>query len=204
MLVLRKAPHFVAPAVVNGKEIVKDFSLAQYVGKKYVVFFTYPKDFSGVCPTEFWAFQEKLAEFEKRDCVVVGCSTDTEEAHLAWLNTPRAKNGIEGITFPIVADTAKTIAKNYGVLGGYEDYDEEGYATFVGAPIALRGTFLIDKEGTVFHESINHFLLARDIDEILRNLDALIYFQTSGEACLANWKNKESNKENIAAYLNTK
>ncbi len=205
MLVTRKAPQFVAPAVINGKEIVTDFSLQQYVGKKYVIFFFYPKDFTFVCPTEILAFQEKLAEFEKRDCVVVGCSTDTEETHLAWLSTPKNKGGIEGVTYPLVADTAKTIAKNYGVLGGYEDYDEEGYATFVGAPIALRGTFLIDKEGVVHHESINNFPLGRNIDEYLRLLDALIYVEKYGEVCPANWQEgKEAMKatrEGVAEYL---
>lgn len=205
MLVTRKAPHFVAPAVINGKEIVKDFSLEQYLGKKYVLLFFYPKDFSGVCPTEIWAFQEKLAEFEKRDCVVVGCSTDTEDTHLVWLSIPKEKGGIQGTTFPLVADTSKTIAKNYGVLGGYEDYDEEGYATFVGAPIALRGTFLIDKNGVVQHESINHFLLARNVDEYLRTLDALIYLEKHGEACPANWHEGQSftkvSREAMLEYL---
>lgn len=208
MLVLQKAPNFVAPAVVNGKEIVKDFSLSQYLGKKYVVFYFYPKDFTFVCPTEILAFQEKLAEFEKRDCVVVGCSTDTEETHLAWLNTPKNKGGIQGVTYPLVADTAKTIAKNYGILGGYEDYDEEGRAIFVGAPIALRATFLIDKEGTVHHETINNFPLGRNIDETLRLLDALIYVEQHGEVCPANWtegqKAMKATQEGVSEYLSSK
>ncbi|MDX1905115.1 MAG: peroxiredoxin [Thermonemataceae bacterium] len=205
MLVLRKAPHFVAPAVINGEEIVENFSLDQYLGKKYVVFFFYPKDFTFVCPTEILAFQDKLAEFEKRDCAVVACSTDTEETHLAWLSTPKANGGIEGVTYPVVADTSKTIAKNYGVLGGYEDYDEEGYATFVGAPIALRGTFLIDKTGMVHHETINNFPLGRNIDETLRLLDALIYVEKHGEVCPANWEEgkdaMKATKAGVADYL---
>jgi peroxiredoxin (alkyl hydroperoxide reductase subunit C) len=208
MLLLRKAPQFTAPAVINGKEIVKEFSLSQYLGKKYVVFFFYPKDFTFVCPTEIIAFQEKLAEFEQRNCAVVGCSTDTEETHLAWLSTPRNKGGIEGVTYPIVADTAKTIAKNFGVLGGYEDYDEEGNAFFVGAPIALRGTFLIDKEGVVQHETINNFPLGRNIDETLRLLDALIYVEQHGEVCPANWqqgqKAMKPTRESVAEYLASK
>ena len=186
-LLLQKAPSFTAAAVVDGK-IVKDFSLDQYLGKKYVVLFFYPKDFSGVCPSEMWALQESIGAFEERETAVVACSTDTEEVHLAWINTPRNKNGIEGITFPVVADTAKTIASNFGVLGGYGDLDEEGNATFVGAPVALRGTYIINKDGVVFYESHNFFTLARSIPNIMRELDALRNFEVNGELCLANWQ----------------
>ena len=155
-LVGKKAPHFTVGAVINGEEIIENFSLEQYFGKKNVLFFFYPKDFTFVCPTEIHAFQDKLAEFEKRDTVVVGCSTDTEETHLAWLNTAKDNAGIQGVTFPIVADAAKTIALNYGVLGGEYSYNNDTKLwSFAGAPIAYRGTFLIDKEGTVRHESIN-------------------------------------------------
>lgn len=205
MLVLKKAPNFVAPAVINGEEIVENFSLNQYLGKRPVVFFFYPKDFTFVCPTEILAFQEKLAEFEKRDCAVVGCSTDTEETHLAWLNTPKNKGGIEGVTYPLVADTTKTISKNFGVLGGYEDYDDQGNAVFVGSPIALRATFLIDKEGIVHQETINHFSLGRNIDETLRLLDALLYVEKHGEVCPANWQEgtegMKATKEGVSEYL---
>lgn len=204
-LVLQKAPKFTAPAVVNGEEIVENFSLEQYLGKKYVVFFFYPKDFTFVCPTEILAFQEKLAEFEKRDAVVVGCSTDTEEVHLAWLNTPKNQGGIQGVTYPLVADASKTIAMNYGVLAGHYDYDEEGNQIFVGAPIALRGTFIIDKEGIVRHQVINDFPLGRNIDEALRILDAIRYVEKHGEVCPANWKEGEEamkpNREGVAEYL---
>lgn len=186
-LLLQKAPTFTAPAVIDGK-IVTDFSLAQYLGKKYVVMLFYPKDFSGVCPSEMWALQESLAAFEEREAAVVACSTDTEETHLAWVNTPRDKNGIEGVTFPIIADTAKTISSNFGVLGGYGDIDEEGNATFVGAPVALRGTYIINKDGMVFYESHNFFTLARSIPNIMRELDALRNFEVNGELCLANWR----------------
>ncbi len=202
-LVLQKAPKFTAPAVINGEEIVENFSLEQYLGKKYVVFFFYPKDFTFVCPTEILAFQEKLAEFEKRDAVVVGCST--EEVHLAWLNTPKNQGGIQGVTYPLVADASKTIAMNYGVLAGHYDYDEEGNQIFVGAPIALRGTFIIDKEGIVRHQVINDFPLGRNIDEALRILDAIRYVEKHGEVCPANWKEGEEamkpNREGVAEYL---
>lgn len=186
-LLLQQAPQFTAPALVDGK-VVQNFSLEQYLDKQYVVLFFYPKDFSGVCPTEMWALQESLSAFAEREAAVVACSTDTEEVHQAWVNTPRDKNGIEGITFPIIADTAKTIAANFGVLGGYGDIDDEGNATFVGAPIALRGTYIINKKGTVMYESHNFFTIARNIPSVMRELDALRNFEVNGEICLANWK----------------
>ena len=195
-LVLKKAPSFSAVAVINGEEIVENFSLDQYLGEKYVVFFFYPKDFTFVCPTEILTFQEKLAEFEKRNTIVVGCSTDTEDTHLAWLNTPKNRGGIEGVTYPLVADTAKTIAANFGVLGGDYDYTEEGLV-FYGAPIALRGTFLIDKEGTIHHQVVNNFPLGRNIDDTLRMVDALQYVEEKGEVCPANW---EEGKEAMKGY----
>ncbi len=204
-LVGKKAPLFSAPAVVNGEEIVESFSLDQFIGKKEVVFFFYPKDFTFVCPTEILAFQEKLAEFEKRGVAVVGASTDTEETHLAWLMTPKNQGGIEGVTYPLVADTSKTIASNYGVLGGDWDYDEEGNLTFVGNPIAFRGTFLIDKEGVVRQETINDLPLGRNIDEMIRLVDALQYVEKHGEVCPANWEEgkdaMQATREGVAEYL---
>jgi peroxiredoxin (alkyl hydroperoxide reductase subunit C) len=206
-LVGKKAPSFKAPAVINGEEIVKDFSLDQYLGKKSVVFFFYPKDFTFVCPTELHAFQSKLAEFEKRGVAVVAASTDTEESHLAWLFTPKANGGIQGITYPVVADVSKTIAMNFGVLAGEYNYDENGNATFEGAPIAYRGTFFIDKEGIVRHEYINFFPLGRNIDDTLRIVDAWNHFEKFGEVCPANWEEgKEAmsaTREGVAAYLAT-
>ena len=148
-LVGKKAPLFNAPAVINGEEIVENFSLEEFVGKKEVMFFFYPKDFTFVCPTEIHAFQEKLAEFEKRGVQVVGASCDTEETHLAWLMTDRDKGGIAGVTYPLVADSSKTVANNYGVLAGDWNYNDEGQLVFEGAPVAYRGTFFIDKTGVV-------------------------------------------------------
>jgi len=206
-LVNKPAPKFSAPAVINGEEIVESFSLDQYIGKKYVVFFFYPKDFTFVCPTEILAFQEKIKEFEAKGAVVVGCSTDTEETHLAWLSTPKEQGGIQGVTYPIVADVAKTIAYNYGVLAGDYNYNEQGEMTFEGAPIALRGTFLIDKQGIVRHEVINHFPIGRSIDEELRTLNALIYSETHGEVCPANWKEGDeamtATRDGVKKYLAT-
>ena len=204
-LVGKKATLFNTAAVVNGEEIVDGFSLDQYLGKKEVVFFFYPKDFTFVCPTEILAFQAKLAEFEKRGVAVVGASTDTEETHLAWLMTPKDKGGIEGVTYPLVADTAKTIATNYGVLGGDYSYNEEGELEFTGNAIAFRGTFLIDKEGTVRQETINDLPLGRNIDEMIRLVDALQHVEKFGEVCPANWEEGKDamapNAKGTAAYL---
>lgn len=204
-IVRRKAPSFSAGAVINGDEIVDSFSLDQFLGKKHVVFFFYPKDFTYVCPTEILAFQEKLSEFEKLNVAVVGCSTDTPETHLAWLNTPKKNGGIEGVTYPLVADTSKTIASNFGVLAGEYGYNENGEMEFSGVPIAMRGTFLIDKEGIVRHSIINDFPLGRNIDDTLRLVKALQYTEKYGEVCPANWEEgkdtiKES-RESVAAYL---
>lgn len=204
-LVGKKAPSFKASAVINGDEIVEDFSLDQYLGKKYVVFFFYPKDFTFVCPTELHAFQAKLAEFEKRDTVVVACSTDTEQSHWGWLQVPKNQGGIQGVTYPVVADTTKTIATNFGVLFGEYDYDEEGLLMAEGPMIAFRGTFLIDKNGVVQHETINHLSLGRNVDETLRMVDALRFTEEKGEVCPANWsEGKDAMKgthESVAEYL---
>jgi len=164
-LVGKKAPSFSAKAVINGGEIVDNFSLDQFIGKKHVVFFFYPLDFTFVCPTELLAFQEKIKEFEERNVAVVGCSIDSEFSHWAWLNTDLDKGGIKGVKYPIVADLSKTIAENYGVLAGEWDYNDEGDVSFEGAPVAYRGLFLIDKEGVVRHTVINDLALGRSIDD---------------------------------------
>jgi len=156
-LVGKKAPYFKTDAVINGGDFAEDFSLSQYHGQKQVVFFFYPLDFTFVCPTELLAFQDKLHEFEKRNCAVVGCSVDSKFSHWAWLNTPRDKGGIQGVTYPIVADLSKTISENYGVLAGSYDYNEEGMLEFDGVGQAYRGLFLIDKQGVVRHEVVNDF-----------------------------------------------
>ena len=206
-LVGKKAPIFDAPAVINGNEIVDSFSLEQYLGKKEVMFFFYPKDFTYVCPTEILAFQEKLGEFEKRGVAVVGASTDTPEVHLAWLNTPKNKGGIEGVNYPLVADVAKTIAYNFGVLSGDWNYNEENELIFEGDGVAFRGTFYIDKEGIVRHETINDLPLGRNIDEMIRIVDAWHHVQEYGEVCPANWEEgKDAMKpdpEGVASYLAT-
>lgn len=207
VLVGKPAPAFTASAVINGEEIVENFSLEQYLGNKHVIFFFYPKDFTFVCPTELHAFQEKLAEFESRNCAVVACSTDTEQSHWGWLQVPKAQGGIQGITYPIVADTTKTIATNFGVLYGEYDYNEDGELIATGPMVAFRGLFLIDKEGIVRHQVVNDLPLGRSVDEALRMLDALQYFEEKGEVCPANWsKGKEgmnATHEGVASYLAT-
>ena len=205
VLVGKKAPSFKAAAVINGGEIVNDFSLDQYLGKNHVLFFFYPKDFTFVCPSELHAFQAKLAEFETRGVKVVACSTDTEESHWGWLQVPKNKGGIEGVKYPIVADTSKTISEAFGVLAGEYEYDMEGSLTASGPMIAYRGLFLINKEGVVMHQLVNMFPLGRNVDEALRMVDALQFFEENGEVCPANWhKGDEGMKANfagVAEYL---
>lgn len=204
-LVGKSAPDFNATAVVNGHEIVENFSLSQYKGKKYVVFFFYPMDFTFVCPTELHAFQEKLAEFEKRNVQVIGCSVDSEYSHFSWLQTPKKEGGIEGVKYPLVSDFSKEISESYGVLAGNYHIDENGSVKYDGAPVALRGLFLIDKEGVVRHMVINDLPLGRNVDEVLRMVDALQHFEENGEVCPANWsKGKEAlqaTDSGVAEYL---
>ena len=205
VLVGKKAPSFSAGAVVNGGEIVQDFSLDQYLGKQHVLFFFYPKDFTFVCPSELHAFQNKLAEFEKRGVAVVACSTDTEESHWGWLQMPKDKGGIQGITYPIVADTSKTVSDSFGVLAGEYDYNAEGALACDGPMIAYRGLFLIDKTGMVMHQTVNFFPLGRSVDEALRMVDALQHFEENGEVCPANWKSGDdamtASFDGVADYL---
>jgi len=203
-LVGKPAPDFKAVAVVNGGEFREDFSLEQFRGKK-VIFFFYPLDFTFVCPTEILAFQEHLTEFEKRNTVVVGCSVDSQYSHWAWLNTPKNKGGIQGVTYPLVSDLDKTISMKYGVLGGEYDYDEEFTMVFKGDPVAYRGLFLIDEDGIVQHALVNNLGLGRSVREVLRMVDALTHLQKYGEVCPADWEEgKEAIKpdfEGVANYL---
>lgn len=206
VLVGRKAPLFEATAVINGGEIVERFSLDQFLGKKHVVFFFYPLDFTFVCPTEILAFQERIADFEKRNVAVVGCSVDSEHSHWAWLNTELKDGGIKGVKYPLVSDLSKTISENYDVLAGDYDYDEEDdISSFDGVAVAYRGLFLIDKQGIVRHQVVNDLPLGRSIDEALRMVDALQYFEEHGEVCPANWKSGDeamtATHEGVASYL---
>jgi peroxiredoxin 2/4 len=205
VLVGKKAPSFKASAVVNGGTVVNDFSLDQFIGKKHVVFFFYPKDFTTVCPTELHAFQERLRDFEERNAAVVACSTDTEESHWGWLQMAKEQGGIKGITYPIVADTSKVISDGFGVLSGDYSYSDEGKLEATGEMIAYRGLFLIDKKGIVQHMIVNNFALGRSVDEAIRMVDALQFFEENGEVCPANWtKGSEGMKDThdgVATYL---
>ncbi len=204
VLVGKKAPDFSASAVINGEEIVENFTLEQYKGK-YVILFFYPKDFTFVCPTELHAFQARLNDFKERGVEVVAVSTDTEQSHWGWLQMSKDAGGIQGVTYPIVADTNKTISHNYDVLAGEFFYDEEGMLQAEGELIAYRGLFLIDKEGVVRHQLVNDLPLGRNVDEAIRIVDALQFNEENGEVCPANWsKGAEGMKdthEGVADYL---
>ena len=204
-LVGKKAPSFSASAVIKGGQIIADYSLDQFVGEKPVLFFFYPMDFTFVCPTELFAFQNKLAEFEARGVEVVACSTDTEQSHWGWLQMDKSAGGIKGITYPLVADTSKTISANFGVLAGDYELDENENMCATGPMIAYRGLFLIDKNGIVQHQIVNNFPLGRNVDEALRMVDALQHFEENGEVCPANWsKGDDAMKgthESVADYL---
>lgn len=152
--------------------------------KKKVVLFWYPKDFTFVCPTEIHAFQEAAAEFEKRNTIVIGASCDTAEVHFAWLSTTKDNGGIEGVKFPILADSTRVLAYELGILD-YDMYDEDGPA---GDNVPYRATYLLDETGMVFHESVNHFPVGRNVNEFIRLIDAFTHVQTHGEVCPANWE----------------
>ncbi len=204
VLVGKKAPAVAGNAVINGNDIVENFSLDQYKGK-YVVFFFYPADFTFVCPTELLAFQEKLGEFESRNAVVVAASTDSEFSHWKWLQTPQNEGGIKGVTYPIYSDHSMQVSKAYDVLAGSEEYTEEGEEVFVGVPQAYRGLFLIDKSGVVRHQVVNDMPLGRSVEEILRVIDALQFTEEYGEVCPANWKKGDkamkATQDGVADYL---
>ena len=205
VLVGKKAPLFKAAAVVNGGEIVNNFSLDQYLGKKYVILYFYPADFTFVCPTEIIAFQDKMEEFDKRHTAIVGVSVDSEFSHWKWLQTEKKDGGIKGVKYPLVADLSKTITENYDVLAGTYDYDDDGLSTFSGTPQAYRGLFLIDKKGIVRHQVVNDMPIGRSIDEAIRIVDALQFFEENGEVCPANWhkgdKAMKPTQEGVSSYL---
>ena len=175
-------------------------------GKK-VLLFWYPKDFTFVCPTELHAFQEALGEFEKRNTIVIGASCDTPEVHFAWLSTSKDDGGIEGVTYPILADSNRNLANRLGILDiSNERYDDETGAYQVdGDNVTYRATYLIDEEGTIFHEGVNHMPLGRNVNEFLRLIDAYTHVQKNGEVCPANWEEgKEAmsaDRKGVASYL---
>jgi len=188
-LVTKQAPNFTAQAVMPDNSIT-ELTLSD-LHDKYVVLFFYPLDFTFVCPSEILAFNRALAEFENRNCQLLGVSVDSQFSHLAWKNTPVKDGGIGNIQFPLVADLSKSIAESYGVL--------------LPDGIALRGLFLIDRKGIIRHAVINDLPLGRNVDEALRMVDALQFFEEHGDVCPANWKpGDEAMKptaEGVASYL---
>ncbi|MGC6428934.1 MAG: peroxiredoxin [Flavobacteriales bacterium] len=181
---------------------------AKNEGKKILLFW-YPKDFTFVCPTELHAFQEALAEFEKRNTIVIGASCDTAEVHFAWLNTPKDQGGIEGVTYDLISDSNRNLASVLAILDSTDAmYDEELDAHLVvGDAVTYRATFLIDETGKVFHESINDMPLGRNVQEFLRLIDAYSHVQNHGEVCPANWEEgkdaMQANREGTASYLSS-
>ncbi|AXL46521.1 peroxiredoxin [Campylobacter jejuni] len=191
MIVTKKALDFTAPAVLGNNEIVQDFNLYKNIGSKGAVVFFYPKDFTFVCPSEIIAFDKRYQEFKNRGIEVIGISGDNEFSHFAWKNTPVNQGGIGQVKFPLVADLTKQIARNFDVL----------YAEAV----ALRGSFLLDADGTVRHAVVNDLPLGRNIDEMLRMVDTMLFTNEHGEVCPAGWnkgdEGMKANPKGVAEYL---
>lgn len=172
--------------------------------KKKVLLFWYPKDFTFVCPTEIHAFQEALSEFEKRNTLVIGASCDTAEVHFAWLNTPKNAGGIEGVTFPLLADTNRNLANALDILDAEID-DNAGDFILLGDNVTYRATYIIDEHGMVVHEGINHMPIGRNVNEFIRIIDAYTHIQQHGEVCPANWEAGKdamnATRDGVASYL---
>ena len=187
MLVTKPAPDFKAQAVMPDNTF-KEVSLSDYKGKKIVLFF-YPLDFTFVWPSELIAFDKRIEEFSKRNVQVLGCSVDSHFSHLRWKEMPVEKGGIGKVQYPLVADLDKSISRSYDVLLGTTAAtvitDEDEMDTSIGGGVALRGSFLIDEEGNVRHEIKNDLPLGRNIDEMLRLIDALDHHNKHGEVCPA-------------------
>jgi alkyl hydroperoxide reductase subunit AhpC len=175
-------------------------------GKK-VLLFWYPKDFTFVCPTELHAFQAALPEFEKRNTIVIGASCDTAEVHFAWLNTAKDNGGIEGVTYDILADSNRNLSRVLDILdvADHTIDEETGLDLIVGDFVTYRATYLIDEEGLVFHEGVNHMPVGRNVNEFLRLIDAYTHMQEKGEVCPANWEEGKdamnANRDGVADYL---
>ena len=194
VLVGKQAPDFTATAVMADGSIKPDFKLADYKGK-YIVLFFYPLDFTFVCPTELIAFSKRIKEFEERDVQVIGCSIDSQFTHVAWRNTPVDEGGIGAVAYPLVADVKHQICRAYDV-----EFEDAG--------VAYRGSFLIGKDGKVHHQVVNDLPLGRNVDEMLRMIDALQFTEKYGEVCPAGWSKGEEgmrpDAEGVASYLKHK
>ncbi|MBU3681068.1 MAG: peroxiredoxin [Flavobacterium sp.] len=207
-LVGKKFPNITVDAISEMGDNLKINVFEQAVQhKKKVVLFWYPKDFTFVCPTELHAFQAALPEFEKRNTLVIGASCDTNEVHFAWLNTPKNNGGIEGVTYPLLADTTRNLSTVLGILDiSSSDYNEELDTVIIeGSNVTYRATYLIDEDGKIFHESVNDMPLGRNVHEYLRLIDAYTHVQTKGEVCPANWEEGKdamsADRNSTASYL---
>ncbi len=191
MLVTKKAPDFTATAVLANGQIVEDFNLMDNLGEKGAVLFFYPLDFTFVCPSEIIAFSKRAADFRERGVNIIGVSVDSQFSHFAWRETPIAKGGIGKVDMPLVADLNKQIARDYDVL--------------LDDAVALRGSFLIDADGTVRHAVINDLPLGRNIDEMIRMVDTMLFTNEHGEVCPAGWvkgdEGMTATTEGVAQYL---
>ena len=191
MVVTNKAVDFTASAVLGSNEIVEDFNLYKNIGEKGAVVFFYPKDFTFVCPSEIIAFDHRYQDFKSKGIEVIGVSCDSEFTHLAWKNTPVNAGGIGKVQFPLVSDITKDIARSFDVL--------------FGNVVALRGSFLLDKDGTVRHAVINDLPLGRNIDEMLRMVDTMLFTNEHGEVCPAGWQKGDAgmkaSPKGVAEYL---
>jgi len=218
----RKFPSLWVKSVdAKGTIVKKNLYQLAVDEKKKVLLFWYPKDFTFVCPTEIHAFQDTLSEFEQRNTIVIGASCDTAEVHMAWLNTPKNKGGIQGVTFPLLADSTHLLATKLDILDGCpcdnyddddDDYDydmssEERSKNSQFDSVTYRATYLIDEQGVLFHVSINHMPLGRNVDEFLRLIDAYTHVQEHGEVCPANWHKGQqamkANSQSTAEYLSS-
>jgi peroxiredoxin (alkyl hydroperoxide reductase subunit C) len=207
-LVGKKFPNIAVDAISEMGDNLKINIFEEAVNNnKKVLVFWYPKDFTFVCPTELHAFQAALPEFEKRNTIVIGASCDTNEVHFAWLNTPKDNGGIEGVTYPILADTNRNLSNILGILDiESTSYSEETDSVIIeGSNVTYRATYLIDETGKIFHESVNDMPLGRNVNEYLRLVDAYTHVQQKGEVCPANWEEgKEAmaaTREGVASYL---
>lgn len=209
-LVGKKFPNITVDAI---SEMGDNLSINVYEeavnNKKKVLLFWYPKDFTFVCPTELHAFQAALKEFEKRNTMVIGASCDTNEVHFAWLNTPKDNGGIEGVTYPILADTTRNLSSVLGILDiQATEYNEETDTVMVeGSNVTYRATYLVDEDGKIFHESVNDMPLGRNVNEYLRLIDAYTHVQEKGEVCPANWEEGKdamtADRAGVASYLSS-
>lgn len=205
-LVGKKFPNLAVDAISEMGDTYRINVLKEAVdNKKKVLLFWYPKDFTFVCPTELHAFQAALGELEKRNTIVIGASCDTPEVHFAWLNTAKDNGGIEGITYPLIADTHRLLAQELGILDAEYSMDENEEMVYSGGNVPFRATYLIDEEGKVFHESVNDMPVGRNVNEYLRLIDAYAHVQKHGEVCPANWEEGKqamnANRAGVAEYL---